>query len=44
MLRIAVFGGTGYLAGLIKNHNKIKNKCIFLSRKKSVGYNIDYFH
>ena len=44
MPRIAVFGGTGYLAGLIKNQNKIKkNKYIFFSRKKSVRYNIDYF-
>ena len=30
MLKIAVFGGTGYLASLIKNQNKEnKNKKIF---------------
>ena len=36
MPRIAVFGGTGYLASLIKNQNNIKkNKYTFFSRKKS---------
>ena len=36
MPRIAVFGGTGYLASLIKNQNNIKkNKYIFFSRKKT---------
>ena len=35
MLRIAVLGGTGYLASLIKNQNIVKkNKYIFFSRKK----------
>ena len=37
MIRIAVLGGTGYLATLIKNQNNIrKNKYFFFSRKKSV--------
>ena len=36
MPKIAVFGGTGYLASLIKNQNNIKkNKYIFFSRKKT---------
>ena len=36
MPRIAVFGGTGYLASLIKNQNNVKkNKYIFFSRKKN---------
>ena len=36
MPRIAVFGGTGYLATLLKNQNNIKkNKYTFFSRKKS---------
>ena len=36
MPRIAVFGGTGYLASLIKNQNNIKkNSYTFFSRKKS---------
>jgi nucleoside-diphosphate-sugar epimerase len=36
MPRIAVFGGTGYLASLIKNQNNIKkNNYTFFSRKKS---------
>ena len=36
MPRIAVFGGTGYLASLIKNqNNKKKNNYTFFSRKKS---------
>ena len=35
MPRIAVFGGTGYLASLIKNQNiNKKNKYTFFSRKK----------
>ena len=35
MLRIAVLGGTGYLASLIKNQNIVKkNKYTFFSRKK----------
>ncbi len=35
MPRIAVLGGTGYLASLIQNQNKIKkNKFTFFSRKK----------
>ena len=35
MARIAVFGGTGYLASLIKNQNiNKKNKYTFFSRKK----------
>lgn len=44
MPKIAVFGGTGYLAGLIKNQSKItKNEYYFYSRKKSARYNINYF-
>ncbi len=36
MPRIAVFGGNGYLASLIKNqNNKKKNNYIFFSRKKN---------
>ena len=36
MLKIAVFGGTGYLAQLIKSQNNIKkNKYVFFSRKKN---------
>jgi len=43
MLKIAVFGGTGYLASLIKNQNKEnKNKYIFFSRKKNQQNYIDY--
>ena len=35
MQRIAVFGGNGYLASLIKNKNKNnKNTFTFFSRKK----------
>ena len=35
MPKIAVIGGTGYLASLIKNQNKLKNnKFFYLSRKK----------
>ena len=35
MARIAVFGGTGYLASLIKNQNNVKkNNYTFFSRKK----------
>lgn len=43
MPRIAVFGGTGYLASLIKSQNKIKkNKYIFFSRKKISKNYINY--
>lgn len=36
MPRIAIFGGTGYLASIINNQNNYKkNKYIFLSRKKN---------
>jgi nucleoside-diphosphate-sugar epimerase len=36
MPRIAIFGGTGYLASIIKNQNySKKNKYIFFSRKKN---------
>lgn len=43
MPRIAVFGGTGYLASLIKNQNNFKqNKYIFFSRKKSSINYINY--
>jgi hypothetical protein len=35
MPKIAVFGGTGYLASLIKNQNiEKKNKYFFFSRKR----------
>ncbi len=41
MIKIAVLGGTGYLATLIKNQNNIrKNKYFFFSRKKSVKSHI----
>jgi len=44
MTRIAVFGGTGYLASLIKNQNDVKeNKYIFFTRKKVVKNYINYF-
>lgn len=43
MSRIAVFGGTGYLATLIKNQNKIKeNKYIYFSQKKTAKNKINY--
>ena len=43
MPRIAVFGGTGYLASLIKNQNNIKrNKYTFFSRKKGTKNYINY--
>ena len=43
MPRIAVFGGTGYLAQLIKRQNKIKkNKYVFFSRKKNHPNYINY--
>ena len=43
MSRIAVFGGTGYLASLIKNQNNVKkNKYIFFSRKKTSRNYINY--
>ena len=35
MPKIAVIGGTGYLASLIKNQNKLKNNKFYLSRKKN---------
>ena len=36
MTRIAVLGGTGYLASIIKNQNNEKrNKFVFFSRKKN---------
>ena len=36
MAKIAVLGGTGYLASLIKNQNICKkNKYFFFSRKKN---------
>ena len=35
MPKIAVFGGTGYLASILKNQNNVKkNKYHFFSRKK----------
>ena len=44
MPRIAVLGGTGYLASLIQSQNKIKkNKFIFFSRKKNSKNYINYF-
>ena len=43
MARIAVFGGTGYLASLIKNQNNIKkNKYTFFSRKKDTKKYINF--
>ena len=40
---IAVFGGTGYLASLIKNQNNIKkNKYTFFSRKKGTKNYINF--
>ena len=43
MPRIAVIGGTGYLASLIKNQNSIKkNKYTFFSRKKSTKNYINF--
>jgi len=43
MPRIAVLGGTGYLASLIKNQNDVKkNKYTFFSRKKSSKNYINY--
>ena len=42
MPRIAVIGGTGYLASLLKNQNKIKNnRYSFFSRKKNSKYYIN---
>ena len=44
MPRIAVFGGTGYLASLIKHQNNIKNnKYVFFSRKKNSKNHINFF-
>lgn len=44
MSKIAVFGGTGYLASIIKNQKKIKkNNYIFFSRKKVIKNYINYF-
>lgn len=43
MAKIAVFGGTGYLASLIKNQNNFKkNKYFFFSRKKNAKNFFDY--
>ena len=43
MPKIAVFGGTGYLASLIKNQNNVKkNEYIFFSRKKTSKNYINY--
>ena len=43
MPRIAVIGGSGYLASLIKNQNNVKkNKYTFFSRKKSSKNYINY--
>lgn len=43
MPKIAVFGGTGYLASIIKSQNNCnKNKFIFFSRKKNIENYIDY--
>ncbi len=43
MPRIAVFGGTGYLASLIKYQNNVKiNKYVFFSREKKSKNYIDY--
>ena len=43
MSRIAVLGGTGYLASLIKNQNNIKkNKYTFFSRKKGTKNYINF--
>jgi len=43
MPKIAVFGGTGYLASIIKNQNTSKkNKFFFFSRKKNSKYYINY--
>ena len=43
MPRIAVLGGTGYLASLIKNQNSIrKNKYTFFSRKKNAKNYINF--
>ena len=43
MPRIAVFGGSGYLASLIKNQNNIKkNKYTFFSRKKGIKNYINF--
>ena len=43
MARIAVFGGTGYLASLIKNQNNVKeNNYTFFSRKKGTKNYINF--
>ena len=43
MANIAVFGGTGYLASLIKNQNSSKkNKYFFFSRKRNADNNLNY--
>ena len=43
MARIAVLGGTGYLASIIKNQNNIKrNKYTFFSRKKGTKNYINF--
>ena len=43
MTNIAVFGGTGYLASLIRNQNKTQNNYFFFSRKKNVKNCHDLF-
>ena len=43
MIRIAVLGGTGYLASIIKNQNNEKrNEFVFFSRKKKSKNYINY--
>ena len=43
MPKIAVFGGTSYLASLIKNLNNIRNnEYVFFSRKKTDKNYINY--
>lgn len=43
MIRIAVLGGTGYLASIIKNQNKEKkNEFVFFSRKKKSKNYVNY--
>lgn len=44
MPRIAVLGGTGYLASILRNYNNIKkNRYIFFSRKKNSKNYIKYY-
>ena len=45
MLRVAVLGGTGYLASIIKSQNNLKKyKYSFFSRKKKSENYIDYLN